>query len=287
MMALDSGRTINQTIFIKAGVYDEQVEIPTLRGRLTILGETWNTSSYSENRVTVTHNISAGNGDGDETATIRNAAAASRIYNINVANTYGPGYQGLALSATGTQQGYYGCQFQGHNRTIRTQVGGTVLFARGLISGTTDIIFGDYARVWLDHVDIKVRQVSQKEYVTANCRGSPDDPSYFVINNSTIEVSQNWMRARSAFLGRPEGSYARVVFQNTYMSNIVNAAGWAPWSSALPNTAHVMFGEYGNTGPGSQGTRASFATALESPVAIADLLDDDYESWVDVGYLKI
>lgn len=87
--------------------------------------------------------------------------------------------------------------------------------------------------------------------------------------------------------GRPEGSYARVVFQNTYMSDIVNAAAWSPWSSSSSNTEHVMFGEYGNTGPGSQGIRASFATALESPIPIADLLDDDYESWVDAGYLQI
>jgi pectinesterase len=44
---------------------------------------------------------------------LRNWAAKSSIYNINVANTYGEGHQALALSAYNTEQGYYGCQFTG------------------------------------------------------------------------------------------------------------------------------------------------------------------------------
>ena len=87
-------------------------------------------------------------------------------------------------------------------------------------------------------------------------------------------------------IGRPEASFARVVFQNTYMSDVINTAGWSQWSPGRPNTADVLFGEYGNDGPGSQGTRAGFATALKSSVAIADLLDDGYGSWVDSEYLE-
>lgn len=49
----------------------------------------------------------------DQPATLRNYAAKSRIYNINVKNTYGQGHQALALSAYNTEQGYYGCQFIG------------------------------------------------------------------------------------------------------------------------------------------------------------------------------
>ena len=46
--------------------------------------------------------------------TLRNYAANSKIYNINVANTYGPGSQALALSAEANNQGYYACQFTGY-----------------------------------------------------------------------------------------------------------------------------------------------------------------------------
>lgn len=47
-------------------------------------------------------------------ATLRNYAENSKVYNINVANTYGKGEQALALSAYANNQGYYACQFTGY-----------------------------------------------------------------------------------------------------------------------------------------------------------------------------
>jgi len=47
-------------------------------------------------------------------ATLRNYAENSKVYNINVANTYGEGEQALALSAYANNQGYYACQFTGY-----------------------------------------------------------------------------------------------------------------------------------------------------------------------------
>lgn len=52
-------------------------------------------------------------------ATLRNYAAASKIYNLDIVNTNSSGPQALALSAAGTQQGYYGCGFIGHDRTSK------------------------------------------------------------------------------------------------------------------------------------------------------------------------
>lgn len=70
------------------------------------------------------------------------------------------------------------------------------------------------------------------------------------------------------------------------MSRVVNPAGWSQWSTSKPNTGNVMFGEYKNSGAGSMGARAGFATALSSPVAIGDILNDGYESWVDKEYMS-
>lgn len=52
-------------------------------------------------------------------ATLRNYAASSKIYNINVENSYGSGSQALALSAYATDQGYYACQFIGYQGKSR------------------------------------------------------------------------------------------------------------------------------------------------------------------------
>jgi pectinesterase len=40
----------------------------------------------------------------------------------------------------------------------------------------------------------------------------------------------------------------RVVFSNSKLGSHINPAGWSEWLTSSPNTDHVLFGEYGNTG---------------------------------------
>ncbi|OJT15794.1 hypothetical protein TRAPUB_3900 [Trametes pubescens] len=54
-------------------------------------------------------------------------------------------------------------------------------------------------------------------------------------------------------------------------------------SRKLLRTDHVTFAEYGNTGPGASGTRASFSTKLSAPVAIKTVLNST--SWIDPAFL--
>lgn len=72
------------------------------------------------------------------------------------------------------------------------------------------------------------------------------------------------------------------------MTNVINSAGWHEWSSSEPNTADVVFEEYGNTGAGASGTRASFAKKISSPVSIKTVLGSSYASaaYVDEAYLS-
>ncbi|CAL5867026.1 uncharacterized protein PFLUO_LOCUS1238 [Penicillium psychrofluorescens] len=290
IQSLNQGIRENQTIFVKAGTYEEQVSIPAMSGLLTIYGETKDILSYSANTVTVTYNAStsstASSKDAD-TATVQNGAASTRFYNLNFANSHSAGESALALSASGTQQGYYGCQFTGNENTILTQVGGTQVFARCLIQGTSDFITGQYARVWFDAVAIRVLPCSGQGFITANGRSSNDDPSYYVINNSSVDAaSDKTVTSGSYYLGRPLSDFSRVVFQDTYMSEVVNSAGWSEWTKAKPNTQDVDFGEYDNSGPGSLGSRASFSKKLSSALAVGDIINDGYQSWVDVSYLS-
>lgn len=71
------------------------------------------------------------------------------------------------------------------------------------------------------------------------------------------------------------------------MSSVINSAGWSTWSSSSPNTEGVLFGEYGNTGAGASGTRASFATKLGSAVSISSILGSGYASaaYYDASYM--
>jgi hypothetical protein len=92
-----------------------------------------------------------------------------------------------------------------------------------------DFIFGQKATAWFDNCDIRVLAASTG-YITANGRDSSSNPSYYVINKSTVSAaSGNSVPSGAYYLGRPWRNYSRVVFQSTSMSNVINAAGWSKY----------------------------------------------------------
>lgn len=123
--------------------------------------------------------------------------------------------------------------------------------------------------------------------MTASGRASSTDVSYYVINKSNVAAdSGGGPTTGNVYLGRPWGEYARVCFQNTALSSIINGAGWKIWNTGDERTGHVTFQEYGNTGAGASGTRASFSSKISSALTISNILGSDYASWVDTSYLS-
>jgi pectinesterase len=284
--ALNKNSTTSQCIFINSGTYKEQVYIEALKGELILYGYTTDTSSYSANKVTITQSRSQSDGlNNDQTATLRAATPNLKVYNINLVNTRGQGSQALAVSAQADKQGYYGVQFKGFQDTILANKGAQV-YAKCYIEGATDFIFGQQATAWFDGVNIGVLAASVG-YITANGRDASSNPSYYVINKSTVAAAPGNNVAAGAYtLGRPWRNYSRVVFQNTAMSNVIKPAGWSIWNSGDERTDKVEYGEYNNSGDGAKGTRASFAKKLSSAVSISSILGSGYTSWVDTSYLS-
>ncbi|PMD23654.1 carbohydrate esterase family 8 protein [Hyaloscypha hepaticicola] len=283
--SLSTTSTSAQSLFILAGTYTEQVTIPARAAALTIYGYTTDTSSYTSNVVTIQHSSSLASGAADDeaTGTVINLAENTNFYNINIKNTYGEGSQAIALAAYNTQQGYYGVGLYGYQDTLLAETGNQV-YGKCYIEGAVDFIFGQHARIWIDSSDIRV--YAGGGAITANGRSSSSDVSYYVINKSSVDTSSGSTAGTgTVYLGRPWTEYARVCFQNTVLGAIINGAGWEVWSSSEPNTADVAFQEYGNTGTGASGTRASFSTELSSAISISTILGSSYTSWVDTTYL--
>ncbi|KAL4819895.1 glycosyl hydrolases family 28-domain-containing protein [Aspergillus spinulosporus] len=253
-------------------------------------GYTCDSTSYEGNAATITYNLALINTtDDDHTATLRQWNTNTKIYNLNIVNTFGhipQNGQNLALSAYKTNQGYYGCQFIGYQDTVLAETG-YQLYARSLIVGAVDFIFGQTALAWFENVDIRTIAAG---CVTASGRSSDSNPSWYVISRSNVSGINDTVPAADNYLGRPWKSFARVVFQQTYLGKIIAPAGWEQWSASSPNTENVTFAEYANYGPGSvleEGPRASFSEQLDAPIEIQSVLGHNFEHewWVDTDYL--
>lgn len=283
--AVNSLSTTSQTaqcIFIDQGTYTEQVYVQARSALLTIYGYTADTSGYAGNKATITFNANAKDaGSNDASGTLRIAATNFKMYNVNVRNTY-TASQAIALSASVTS-GYYGCHFYGFQDTLLANRGNQY-YEKCQITGATDFVFGRDGVAWFEACDLRVRQGGQ--YITANGRDSASDPSYYVFNKCSIAAaSGETVPAGSYYLGRPWGNYARVVFQNTVISSVVNALGWSEWNGSS-DVANVVFREYKNTGDGATGTRVSWAGQLSSAVTISSILGSNYASqgYYDASY---
>ncbi|KAI9158086.1 Pectinesterase [Paramyrothecium foliicola] len=283
-----------QCIFINQGTFNEQVFIPKRTAQLTLYGYTTDTTSYQQNKAIITFNKDAASaGNNDKSGTLRVHSANTKVYNINVVNSFGKGSQAIALSAQASSA-YYGCQFYGFQDTVLANEG-QEYYNRCLITGATDFIFGQRAQAWFERCDIRVRNGGQ--YITgsltywkliraANGRDSSSNPSYYVINGGTVATaSGESVASRSYFLGRPWRDYSRVVFQGVNLSNVIRTEGWRLWSTGQ-SSANIYYGEVGNSGDGASGTRVSWAKKLSSAVSISTVLGSNYasQSWYDRSY---
>uniref|UniRef100_A0AAV1TAJ9 Pectinesterase n=1 Tax=Peronospora matthiolae TaxID=2874970 RepID=A0AAV1TAJ9_9STRA len=275
-----------QIIFIRPGLYKEQVVIPPLCGALVLQGATCDATSYNENQVTFTHAMSQKDVP-PEVKWNRNALTSTvlfkpdnvKVYNLNIANTAGPVGQAVAAAVNGTNYGFYCCDFRGYQDTLLSNQG-RQLFVKSRISGTVDFIFGTNAAAWYEQCDI---DCIGKGYITANGRSTEDSDSFYVFNRANVYSSNSSLIGKT-FLGRPWRLFSRVVFQNSWLGQVVNATGWAKWQEN--STDNVYFGEFNNSGPGAAtGARVSFSRQLTAAVDIKQLLGDNYATqWTNFPY---
>ncbi|CAK5267399.1 unnamed protein product [Mycena citricolor] len=271
-----------RTIFIYPGTYNEQVFI-TRPGMTTIYGYTTNNLDHAQNVVNIKHSASASAAGGDDpSGTLRVHKDNFAMYNVNVYNTFGQGQQAIAVSAYGSKQGYYACGFYGYQDTLLAEQG-TQFYGYTYIQGAVDYVFGQHAFAFFQSCTLAS---SGPGSITAAGPSSSSDGIY-VINKATIEVAPGTgtSLAGKVYLGRPWSQFARVVYTNSNIGAHVNALGWDTWSSASPNTAHVLFAEFGSSGAGAAGKRASFSKKLSSAAGytISDVLGSSH-TWVDSGY---
>lgn len=232
-------------IFIKAGNYNEKVEIGShtqaSKKLLSIIGE-------DPEKVIINWNDYNGKVADGVTHTAYTCATfivnAVDFYaeNITVENTAGAVGPALALYNVGDRQTFKNCRIIGQQDTHRMRKGRRYYFKDSYIEGTVDYIYCAGPAIF---DDCELRTTREGGYIVA-----PEDVSYvtnvgekkyiycFVFRNCLLTSSGNF----EYYLGRPWKTDAGAVFINSKMQG-VKKEGWSVWSGNTNHTS-AFFAEY-------------------------------------------
>ncbi|XP_057966040.1 pectinesterase/pectinesterase inhibitor PPE8B-like isoform X2 [Malania oleifera] len=252
-----SGRYI---IYIKRGVYHENVEIKKKKWNLVMIGDGMDLTIITGNRSFV---------DGWTTFRSATFAVGGRGFmarDMTFENTAGPQkHQAVALRSDSDLSVFYRCGVRGYQDT---------LYAHSLrqfyrechISGTVDFIFGDATAVFQNCQILAKRGLpNQKNTITAQGRRDPNQPSGFAIQFSNISADSDLLQSNTTtttlitYLGRPWKLYSRTIIMQSYISSAVRPEGWLEWNGDFALDT-LFYAEYLNYGPSAGlGSRVRWA----------------------------
>jgi pectinesterase len=247
-------------IFVKNGVYEEKLLIPSWKTHITIVGQ-------NVDSTIITYNDYSGKIDptGKQLRTFTSytcQVAGNNIVfeNVTFVNSAGRVGQAVALHVEGDRCVFRNCKLVGNQDT---------LFASGELSrqyfdhcyieGTTDFIFGAATAVFNDCVIVS----KTDSYVTAASTPPAKEYGFVFLNCKLLSDSVG----RKVYLGRPWRLYAFTAFINCELGDHIRPEGWHNWSKPeAEKTARYM--EYKSNGGGANpGARVAWSRQLSDAEA--------------------
>ncbi|KAL2936402.1 putative pectinesterase/pectinesterase inhibitor 12 [Bienertia sinuspersici] len=237
-------------IYVKKGIYEENVEIPSYKVNIVLLGD-----GSDESVITGSRSVA----DGWTTfrsATVAVSGEGFLARDLTFANTAGPEkYQAVALRINADLSAVYRCTILGYQDTLYVHT--FRQFYRDCdIYGTVDYIFGN-AAVVLQGCTIVSRMpiLGQSTVITAQSRDMLDENTGMAFQNCTMLATEdlygNKTRVKS-FLGRPWRKFSRVVYMESYIDDFIDEKGWLKWSdNDVDKLNSLYYGEFDNRGPGA------------------------------------
>jgi pectin methylesterase-like acyl-CoA thioesterase len=287
--ALPTSSKVTPTVFIYPGIYEEQLVL-NRSGTTVFIGYSTSTFDYNSNQVTIQYNAGVdtqADQSNSDSATVYATGNYFEAININFVNKFGTAknYASLGFAVKSSKYAsLYGCQVKGNQDALL--INGYFFASNSYIEGNIDMIWGSGAGYFL-----KSTIAPNKDGInlTADKRSTNTTAAGFVFDQCTIVPSTGAGTMSDISLGRPWNSFARVAYVDSYLDSCVTAAGWEEWSSSTPSTDGVVFGEYGNYGPGaSTAQRASFATQLDDSGVSQFQLSSFFAvtSWIDFTHVS-
>jgi pectinesterase len=230
-------------IFVKNGVYNEKLLIPTWKTRITIVGQ-------DVDSTIITYNDYSGKTDslGKKFNTFTSftcMVAGNNIVfeNITFVNSAGRVGQAVALHVEGDRCVFRNCRLVGNQDTLFASGENSRQYYVGCtIEGTTDFIFGAATAVF-ENCTITSKVNS---YITAASTPPVQQYGFVFLRCKLLSDSVG----RKVYLGRPWRLYAYTAFVNCEMGEHIRPEGWHNWSKPeAEKTARYL--EYNSTGPGA------------------------------------
>ncbi|XP_039004163.1 probable pectinesterase/pectinesterase inhibitor 36 [Hibiscus syriacus] len=235
-------------IHVKAGVYNEKVDIDKNLKNIMFVGDGMDRTIVTGNR-----NIP----DGSTTygsATFGVSGDGFWARDITFENTAGQyKHQAVVFRVSSGHSVFYRCSFKGYQDTLF--VHSLRQFYRDChIYGTIDFIFGDASAV-LQNYDILVKKPidHQSNMLTAQGKEDPNENTGISIVESRVRSASDLEPVKHLFksyLGRPWKKYSRTVFMKTDLDSLIHPEGWDEWSGTFALST-LYYGEYMNTGSGA------------------------------------
>ncbi|XP_058729894.1 pectinesterase/pectinesterase inhibitor PPE8B-like [Vicia villosa] len=229
-------------IYVKKGVYIENVEIDKKKWNIMIIGEGMDTTvisgdwNYADGSTTF----------GSATFAVNGRGFIAR--DISFQNTAGPEKEpAVALRSDSDLSVFYRCGIFGYQDSLYPH-SMRQFYRECTIAGTVDFIFG-YATAMFQKCQIIAKQgmPTQKNTVAAHGRMDPNQPTGFSFQFCNISAENDTV---PTYLGRPWKNFSRTVFMQSYMSNAIRPEGWLEWNGSFALDT-LYYGEYMNSGPGS------------------------------------
>ncbi|KAJ4818020.1 Pectinesterase/pectinesterase inhibitor [Rhynchospora pubera] len=250
--SIPSGNSGRYVIYVKAGVYDEKVQVPRNAEGVTMYGD-------GMDKTIVTGNPSDSAGVTKLQAVFAVDGQKFIAKNMGFRNTAGPkGWPAVAVRTSAEYVTFYNCKIDGYQDTLYTH-SGRQLFRDCTISGTIDFIFGNSASVFQNcKIVVNMPQHGAQNVITANGRTDPNMKTGIVLHNCEITHDKafeaNRLKTKN-YLGRPWKIYSRVVIMESKIGDLIDPTGWMSWRNTNTGQDTVYYAEYSNTGPGADTTK--------------------------------
>ncbi|MBQ6081755.1 MAG: pectin esterase [Bacteroidales bacterium] len=255
------------TIYIRKGVYKENVHIPHSKFRMHISGEDAPGTIITFDKAAKHNWPLTGYPIGTSgSATIYIHSSYVTFENLTFENTAGEGKeigQAVAVFTDGDFLFFKNCRLIGNQDTLYTygrygKDGGIKrnYFLDCYIEGTTDFIFGP-SIAYFENCTIHSKKNS---YVTAASTLKGQKYGY-VFKNCRLTAAEGITKC---YLGRPWGAYAKTVFIDCELGSHILPEGWHDWEKpGKPDTKkNSYYAEWGSYGPGAAGPRVKWARKL-------------------------